>query len=197
MEAHIKGHANEMPEDDEMGDEEENSDELDRNDMHMINPNNIKLENINQRQEEPLRKEQHELNVLLQTDTRKVSPPSLELSLSPPQLNDGLNDLTCYNMYTRFEQSVVNSYGIHSGVNPALLAAASIAASATPALVATSNNNGCSSLSSPSSNISLQNGNDDLSRSHSPLNNNFVYEPLAIMRHHGFFVPAPQAPEFK
>jgi hypothetical protein len=206
MEAHIKGHANEMPDDEDMPDEE--TDTVDDGE-HMINPSNIKLENGNQRSEELMVKvaaaappqQQHqpppdtELNVLLQTDARKISPPALELSLSPPQLNDGLNNLSCYNMYSRFEQSVVNNYGIHSGVNPALLAAASIAASATPAPA--SGNNMCSTLSSPSSNMSLPNGNEDLSRSHSPISNSFVYEPLAgIMRQH-FFVPAPQAPEFK
>jgi uncharacterized Zn-finger protein len=211
MEAHIKGHANEMPDDEDMADDE--PDTVDDAEQ-MINPSHIKLENGNQRVEElmpkvavaspQLQQQQppptppdHELNVLLQTETRKISPAALELSLSPPQLNDSLNDMSCYNIYSRFEQSVVNNYGIHSGVNPALLAAASIAASATPATVNGGGNNMCSTLSSPSSNMSMANGNEDLSRSHSPISNSYVYEPLAgIMRQH-FFVPAPQAPEFK
>jgi hypothetical protein len=68
-------------------------------------------------------------------DTPKGSEASSE------QNSDG-DDVTYLNMYSRFEQSVVNQYGMSSGVNSALLAVASITASATLQPVApTSNSN--------------------------------------------------------
>lgn len=68
-------------------------------------------------------------------DTPKDSEASSE------QNSDG-DDVTYINMYSRYEQSVVNQYGMSSGVNSALLAVASITASATlQPITPTSNSN--------------------------------------------------------
>jgi hypothetical protein len=71
-------------------------------------------------------------------DTPKDSEASSE------QNSDG-DDITYMNMYSRFEQSVVNQYGMSSGVNSALLAVASITASATlqPISPTSNSNNTC------------------------------------------------------
>lgn len=145
--------------------------------------------------------------------------------------------------YSQFEQSVLRSYGVQSGVNPALLAAASIAAAATvsgresspelqsnrspspPELTFTISHhpqqqhqemlNG--GRLTPTESMEMQQQPIDMmiqqqqqqppmahqqhlqqQQQLSPVNSNaFAYEPLSIMKHHGYFAPASQVTEFR
>ncbi|KXJ84537.1 hypothetical protein RP20_CCG005731 [Aedes albopictus] len=146
--------------------------------------------------------------------------------------------------YSQFEQSVLRSYGVQSGVNPALLAAASIAAAATastaeqheniqsnrtpspPPLVVFSqqqhpqqqqqqqhhqqqlmSSNVVDRLTPPSSqqlptsiDLMIQHmpAQQRFKREESPVQADaFLYKPLSIMKHHGYFAPASQVSEFR
>lgn len=149
--------------------------------------------------------------------------------------------------YSQFEQSVLRSYGVQSGVNPALLAAASIAAAATvsgresspelqsnrspspPELTFTISHhpqqqqhqemlNGGRLTPTESMTQEMQQQPIDMmiqqqqqqqppmahqqhlqqQQQLSPVNSNaFAYEPLSIMKHHGYFAPASQVTEFR
>ncbi|GAB0095832.1 Krueppel homolog 1 [Sergentomyia squamirostris] len=168
MEAHIKGHANEIPDDDDVKIINEVSEPL-TIDESMESP---------MMEMEPVMPEQH----VMQLDTPRES--------SSETNSDG-DDVTYYNMYSRFEQSVVNNYGVSaSGVNPALLAAASIAAAATAAGFedqATPHPKG--TLSSPPPLPSSTPLPPSLTTS--------FYEPASVMRQHSYFTSAPTASDFR
>lgn len=171
MEAHIKGHANDIPDD-------ENADEM--------------MANANQSQPET----KH--SILLNTPSTSSSTPSPNSLVSHPavtkyessegsnlmnfaeqftimnsastattqssanaypdtpkdseasseQNSDGDDAVTYMNMYSRFEQNVVNQYGMNTSVNPALLANATL-----QPITPTSNN--VNSLTATASNPSL------------------------------------------
>lgn len=171
MEAHIKGHANDIPDD-------ENADDMsmDRSSMqqqpetkHSIllntpstsasttpSPSNIAMSHpAVTKYETNEGSSQHLMNFAEQfAIINAVTPPTPVTTVYPDtpkdseasseQNSDG-DDVTYMNMYSRFEQSVVNQYGMNSGVNSALLAVASITASATiqPVTPTSNSNNSC------------------------------------------------------
>lgn len=153
MEAHIKGHANDLPDD-------ENVDEmmLDRSPAsanhqqketkHSIllntpstsssttpSPNNLvshpavtKYESdgsnlINFAEQFTLMNSAS--TSVPSTSITNVYPDTPKDSEASSEQNSDGDDVTYMNMYSRFEQNVVNQYGMNAGVNPALLAAAS------------------------------------------------------------------------
>lgn len=170
MEAHIKGHANDIP-DDENGDEmaiDRSSNHQQQETKHSIllntpstssstnpSPNSISMNHpVVTKYENSESSNQHLINFAEQfTIINSVTPPAPSTSIttvypdtpkdseaSSEQNSDG-DDVTYINMYSRYEQSVVNQYGMSSGVNSALLAVASITASATLQPVSTTSNN--------------------------------------------------------
>lgn len=170
MEAHIKGHANDIP-DDENGDEmiiDRSLNQQQPETKHSIllntpstsssttpSPNNIAMNHpAVTKYETSESSNQHMMNFADQfAIINSVTPPAPSTSIttvypdtpkdseaSSEQNSDG-DDVTYINMYSRYEQSVVNQYGMSSGVNSALLAVASITASATLQPVATTSNN--------------------------------------------------------
>lgn len=175
MEAHIKGHANDIPDDDN-GDEMamDRAAGLQQQDTkHSIllntpstsssttpSPNNIAMSHpAVTKYETNESANQHLMNFAEQfsiinsvtpapsTSITTVYPDTPKDSEASSEQNSDGDDVTYMNMYSRFEQSVVNQYGMTSGVNSALLAVASITASATLQPVApTSNNNSSNNL---------------------------------------------------
>lgn len=175
MEAHIKGHANDIPDD-------ENADDMsmDRSSMqqqaetkHSIllntpstsssttpSPNNIAMNHpAVTKYETSEGSSQHLMNfaeqfaiinaVTTPTPVTTVYPDTPKDSEASSEQNSDGDDVTYMNMYSRFEQSVVNQYGMNSGVNSALLAVASITASATiqPVTPTSNGNNSCNNAS--------------------------------------------------
>lgn len=142
MEAHIKGHANEMPDDD--------ASELTVEQQANQSPPLDNKHNILSSESHPL-VAKYEVNasddnatlIFGQGDHHTISPQSSlaattttanlypdtpkDSEASSEQNSDG-DDITYMNMYSRYEQSVMNNYGVNSGVNNALIAAASITA---------------------------------------------------------------------
>jgi Zinc finger, C2H2 type len=173
MEAHIKGHANDIPDDDNENDMnvERGSSQQSQDTKPSIllntpstssatpSPNNLVMNHPAVTKFESA--DQHLMNFAEQFTlmNASVTPPAPSTSIttvypdtpkdseaSSEQNSDG-DDVTYINMYSRYEQSVVNQYGMSSGVNSALLAVASITASATLQPVApTSNTNSNSNL---------------------------------------------------
>lgn len=170
MEAHIKGHANDIP-DDENGDEmivDRSLHQQQPETKHSIllntpstsssttpSPNNIAMNHpAVTKYETNESSSQQMMNFADQfAIINSVTPPAPSTSIttvypdtpkdseaSSEQNSDG-DDVTYINMYSRYEQSVVNQYGMSSGVNSALLAVASITASATLQPVATTSTN--------------------------------------------------------
>lgn len=197
MEAHIKGHANDLPDDDEQP-----------NESNMFSSSDI-IE-----KQEPMSSpmSSDEPISLMTSPAAKKSCMSETPRDSSSEANSDGDDVSYYNMYSRFEHSV--NYGVSTGgVNPALLAAASIAAAASAAGLDEPHNSPSSPISlSPNNNLtttSSSNSNNSSSvtsmqpppqqQHHGSVahSNGFVYEPLAVMRHHGYFTPAPQSPEFR
>ncbi len=172
MEAHIKGHASEIT--DEDGNDSTLSTELDT------------------------RKNNHNLNNLMTT----ISKPSTYTETpreSSSEANSDADELAFYNLqFSRLDQSNINSYNIEqaSGVDPALLAAVSLAASVV-------GNGEMGDYRSVSPNKAQLKNVTGLSSSSPSLHqnsfsqNNLVYEPLAVMRQQGYFAPAPRVEEFR
>lgn len=172
MEAHIKGHANEMPDDEKDDDNlmiiDHTSAQLQQlpdNKQHLLqstmqqeanNPNDITNNFINTDNMSNIATVSSK-NTSLTSSMYPETPKDSETSSE--QNSDG-DDITYMNMYSRFEQSVVNSYGMNSGVNSALLAVASITASATiqPVSPTSSSNKKIYSITSTDNNtlITLQ-----------------------------------------
>jgi hypothetical protein len=204
MEAHIKGHANEMPDDDH-NDDMSSINQSPKHQQQLESKNNILLtpsssssslsSSPNTTLSHPIITK-YELNdnimnfvnsdqnmapmnavTTIYPDTPKDSEASSE------QNSDG-DDMTYLTMYSRFEQSVVNSYGVSSGVSSALLAAASITAAATvqpitisaPSTINNTNSNTLITLSPIQQNPTNQ-----------QLNN--MYESSQLMRQNNYFGP--------
>jgi len=179
MEAHIKGHANDIPDDDSEMTADRSSHQHETKHSILLNtpstsssttpsPNNITMNHpAVTKYEASDSSNQHMMNFADQfTIMNSVTPPAPATSIttvypdtpkdseaSSEQNSDG-DDVTYINMYSRYEQSVVNQYGMNSGVNSALLAVASITASATLQPVApTSNSNSNSNLCNNANNL--------------------------------------------
>ncbi|XP_065094059.1 Krueppel homolog 1 isoform X2 [Ochlerotatus camptorhynchus] len=232
MEAHIKGHANEIPDEEETetkptvaappasNSSSRSSLEYSSSSSSIAAPDSLSAAEDAMELEEDLHSPKVEFREQLVSG--QVSPGG-----SMPTEN--------IHYYSRFEESVLRSYGVQSGVNPALLAAASIAAAASassmdqndiqsnrtpspPPLAAFSQQHhlmasNVDRLTPPSSQhqqpIDMmvhhhhhhhqQQGHSQFQRQQqSPINTGaFMYEPLAIMKHHGYFAPASQVTEFR
>lgn len=185
MEAHIKGHANEIPDDEENGSA----------DGAAVNGNEaIKNENGNGNGM------MHASPTSTVRTVSSPSPNSLATSSTPTLKESSLDahsdtEMTYYSLCTKSEYEM----GRGGGVNPALLEAVSIAASAhesedltqlrsrhsshgmQPAIPSTSHNSLFAAVREQ----------DNL------MDHSFIYEPLAVMRQQGFFNPAPKVEEFK
>ncbi|CRK96499.1 CLUMA_CG009886, isoform A [Clunio marinus] len=174
MEAHIKGHANDIPDDDNVEDmANDRSCQQPQETKHSIllntpstsspttpSPNNITMNHpVVTKYETNESSNQHLMNFAEQfsimnsvtpapsTSITTVYPDTPKDSEASSEQNSDGDDVTYMNMYSRFEQSVVNQYGMSSGVNSALLAVASITASATlQPVTPTSNSNTSSNL---------------------------------------------------
>uniref|UniRef100_A0A1L8DIX2 C2H2-type domain-containing protein n=1 Tax=Nyssomyia neivai TaxID=330878 RepID=A0A1L8DIX2_9DIPT len=162
MEAHIKGHANEIPDDE---------------DVKLI-------PDTPEPQPDRLASPMRDLEPLVEQHPMQIDTP--RASSSEPN-SDG-DDVTYYNMYSRFEQSVVTNYGVPaSGVNPALLAAASIAAAATAAGFEDQNHKSLPVVAPQPPAVTPV-----------PLATSATfYEPASVMRQHSYFTPAPTASDFR
>lgn len=169
MEAHIKGHASEIT--DEDGNDSTLSTELDSRKNH--NLNNL-------------------MSAMSKPSTYTETPRE-----SSSEANSDADEIAYYNLqFSRLEQS--NSYNIEqaSGVDPALLAAVSLAAS-----VVGNGETGDYGPVSPNNKTHLKNtpglSTPPSLHQNSFSQNNLVYEPLAVMRQQGYFAPAPRVEEFR
>jgi uncharacterized Zn-finger protein len=224
MEAHIKGHANDIPEEgntDEMG-FERSSNQLQPETKHSIllntpstsssttpSPNNITTNHSVVTKYENSESPNHQLmNFAEQFSAMNAVTPAPSTSIttvypdtpkdseaSSEQNSDG-DDVTYMNMYSRFEQSVVNQYGMNSGVNSALLAVASITASATlqPVTPTSSSNNSCNNANNL---ITLNPIQQSVSSSLAPMQNNYESSQVSLVRNNGYFSNNPQANDYK
>lgn len=196
MEAHIKGHAKDLPDD-----EPETATEA-------------------VAKSEPVKMEQGAPPMEV-TQTIRASPTSTMPMLSPsPNSNTSASNISTMptprdsssdthsdgdemsyytNIFTRFDQKAANNeYKVQShggGVNPALLAAVSIAASQNEAddLTTLRTHLPASSGSSSATNALLA----AVSEQETAMDHSFIYEPLAVMHQQGYFNPAPRVGEFK
>ncbi|XP_055300622.1 Krueppel homolog 1-like isoform X2 [Sitodiplosis mosellana] len=198
MEAHIKGHAKDLPDDE---------------------PAETATEAV--AKSEPVKVEQL-APAMDVTQTIRASPTSTMPMLSPspnsnisasnmsalPTPRDSSSDthsdgdeMSYYtNIFTRFDQKASNNeYKVQShgggGVNPALLAAVSIAASQNEAddLTTLRTHLPVSSATSSATNALLAAVNEQ----ETAIDHSFIYEPLAVMHQQGYFNPAPRVGEFK
>lgn len=185
MEAHIKGHANEIPDDEENG----STDGVPSNGNDAVKNENGNGNSI--------------LHASPTSTLRTVSSPSPNslATSSTSTLKESSMDahsdseMTYYSLCTKSEYEMGRGGG---GVNPALLEAVSIAASAHESedlttLRSRHNNNMQSPIPSTSHNslFAAVREQDNL------MDHSFIYEPLAVMRQQGFFNPAPKVEEFK
>lgn len=170
MEAHIKGHASEIT--DEDGTDSTLSTEMDS-------------------------RKNNNLNNLI-TSISKPSTCTETPRESSSEANSDADEIAYYNLQlSRLEQSNIINYNVEQapGVDPALLAAVSLAASVV-------GNGEMSHYRSASPNKTLSR--NSTGPSTSPLlhqnsfnQSNLVYEPLAVMRQQGYFAPAPRVEEFR
>lgn len=204
MEAHIKGHAKDLPDD-----EPDTATEL----------TPTKSETV---------KSEQMPTAMEVTQTIRASPTTTMPMLSPsPNSNTSAVNITIlptprdsssdthsdgddlnayYNIFTRFDHqttaTINNEYKVQSnggggggGVNPALLAAVSIATSANDVddLTTLRNHMPTSSASSSATNALLA----AVTEQDATMDPSFIYEPLAVMHQQGYFNPAPRVGEYK
>lgn len=168
MEAHIKGHANDMPDDDNADEMamEQSSQQQETKHSILLNtpstsssttpsPNSIAMNHpavtkyeANDGSMMNFAEQFSIINSVTpapSTSITTVYPDTPKDSEASSEQNSDGDDVTYMTMYSRFEQSVVNQYGMNSGVNSALLAVASITASATlqPVTPTSNSNNLC------------------------------------------------------
>lgn len=203
MEAHIKGHANEIPDDETEGNDAESTG-VDASKQEMdIAPMPVTAT--------PTETEVASSTTSMRSNLTSSSPinnvaaaiPHTPRESSSSEANSDGDEMNYYNLYSRFEQSIAdNNYGHQSnGVNPALLAAVSIAANASANEEISQRNNilphTMVSLppppAQPISNALLA----AVNQQDSAMENSFIYEPLAVMRQQGYFTPAPKVEEFR
>lgn len=170
MEAHIKGHASEIT--DEDGNDSTLSTELDTR-------KNNNLNNV--------------MTAISKPSTYTETPRE-----SSSEANSDADEIAYYNLqFPRLEQSTINHYSMEQapGVDPALLAAVSLAAS----VVGNGEIGDYGSISpnkTQSKSTTSVHTTPSLHQS-SFSQNNLVYEPLAVMRQQGHFTPAPRVEEFR
>lgn len=128
MEAHIKGHANDIP-DDEPNTEPER---LISKRVERLSPSvELQAALTPQPQSPPSPPQQHQQQPML-VSHRSSSSPNNTLEIAKEEVVSNEEDMSSYyRMYPRFESSVTSQYAVQSSMNPvALLAAASMVASA-------------------------------------------------------------------
>lgn len=210
MEAHIKGHANDIPDDDNGNERLSSQQQPETKHSILINtpstsssttpsPNNITINHALVTKYENNESPNHQMmNFAEQFSIMNAVTPAPSTSIttvypdtpkdseaSSEQNSDG-DDVTYMNMYSRFEQSVVNQYGMSSGVNSALLAVASITASATlqPVGPTSNNNNICNNATSL---ITLKPIQQSVSSLVAPLQNSYESSQINLVRSNGYF----------
>lgn len=222
MEAHIKGHANEMPDDE--GNDAESTTTPDTNKLNMEEASSMEVSSIDMEIASSTTSMRSSMASSMSSALSTSS--SMSSSSSPPinpsvavavaatsvahtprassssETNSDGDEVNYYNLYSRFEQSMAdNGYNHQTGVNPALLAAVSIVASANEEHNQRNNTLPHSSVSmvppapsaQPISNALLA----AVNQQDALLDHSFIYEPLAIMRQQGYFTPAPKVEEFR
>lgn len=240
MEAHIKGHANEIPDEEETETKPlvavPSSSSSSRSSLveYSSSTSSLAAADSLSTMEDAMELEEDLHTPKVEFHDQQSSGSS---SRSQGSSSGSITNENNVHYYSQFEQSVFRSYGVQSGVNPALLAAASIAAAATassaeqneniqsnrtpspPPLVVFSQqqqhpqhqqlmtSNGADRLTPPSSQqhpasmdlmIHHLPTQQRFKREESPVNADpFLYKPLTIMKHHGYFAPASQVPEFR
>lgn len=225
MEAHIKGHANDIPDDDN-GEEmafERSALQQQPDTKHSIllstpstsssttpSPNNIAISHPVVTKYENNEGSSHQLinfaeqfsimNSVTPTPSTSITtvyPDTPKDSEASSEQNSDGDDVTYMNMYSRFEQSVVNQYGMSSGVNSALLAVASITASATlqPVTPTSSSNISCNNANNL---ITLKTIQQTASSSTAP-QMSYESSQISLTRNNGYFCSSntPQTNDYK
>lgn len=209
MEAHIKGHANDLPDEEMNGDDmsiDRSSNLQQHETKHSIllntpstsssttpSPNSIATNlPVVPKYENTESSNQHLMNFAEQftiinsvtpsTSITTVYPDTPKDSEASSEQNSDGDDVTYINMYSRYEQSVVNQYGMSSGVNSALLAVASITASATLQPVPTTSNSNNTLCNNANNLITLK------PVQQSPSGSSQTNYDQAQMRNNGYFV---------
>lgn len=103
------------------------------------------------------------------------------------------SEMTYYSLCTKTE------YEMGRGLNPALLEAVSIAASANESenLTMLRSHHASNNLQPPIPSTSHNSLFAAVREQDNLMDHSFIYEPLAVMRQQGFFNPAPKVEEFK
>lgn len=105
------------------------------------------------------------------------------------------SEMTYYSLCTKTEYEM----GRGGGLNPALLEAVSIAATAHESedLTTLRSHHGTNNLQPPIPSTSHNSLFAAVREQDNLMDHSFMYEPLAVMRQQGFFNPAPKVEEFK
>lgn len=211
MEAHIKGHAKDLPDD-----EPDTATETSPAKSENGNAISVKSEQMPMEAQQTIRASPTTtMPMLSPSPNSNTSAPNITILPTPRDSSsdthsDGDDINAYYNIFTRFDQttaSVNNEYKVQSngnigagggaggGVNPALLAAVSIATSANEAddLTTLRNHMPTSSASSSATNALLA----AVTEQDATMDASFIYEPLAVMHQQGYFNPAPRVGEYK
>lgn len=181
MEAHIKGHANDMP-DDETSETNERIMDVDIE----SSSNSIKSPSPIPR----IPEENIHIPASVSNENLTETPRD-----SGSEVNSDVDESSYYNLYSRFERSM-NTYTLHGEIDSALIAAASIRAAAeqrTPIMSPPLSVAQQSSMQPPAVTTSNMQSNTVQTSNR----NTFVYEPLAVMRQQGYFTPAPPSSEYR
>lgn len=243
MEAHIKGHANEIPDDEMEGNDAEATSnhaaaaaaattankteftvrtktEPELTIVDTPNEPEIASSTITSMLRSTLISTSPHMNSVIPIAPAAIPHTPRESSSSETN-SDGDGELNYYNLYSRFEHEN-GGYNHHhhqsGGVNPALLAAVSIASASATEDLSTNRN-----TILPHSSVSLQQSSSSLltpissslapsaavaqpisnallaavNQQDSLMDNSYIYEPLAVMRQQGYFTPAPKVEEFR
>ena len=205
MEAHIKGHANEVPDDEDGNDSNISSGGVDSSTTTTTTSSQITHGSL------PITSVSTAVTSVLAAAAPSKASMQMQILPETPRessseaTSDG-DDLTYYNMYSRYGQNI-SSYSTNNqqGVNPALLAAVSLAASASgmdDLRPSTSANHHL-----PQHQQQQQQQQQLILQSHSPLRissppiqqqQSLVYQPLSVMRPQSYFTPVvPKVEEFR
>lgn len=187
MEAHIKGHANDMPDD-------ETSPEPNERIMDVEVESSTSSIKSSQSPTCMIVEESSSISQSVSTENLSETPRD-----SGSEINSDVDESSYYNLYSRFEHSM-NNYTMHGEIDSALIAAASIRAAVeqrTPIMSPPLSQSSSSSMQPPSSISSPPLTNNHQTHGHTSSGRNFAYEPLAVMRQQGYFAPAPPSSEYR
>lgn len=191
MEAHIKGHAKDLPDDD-----------VDNATEAVAKAEPIKAEQAAPVMERAIRASPTSTMPML-SPSPNSSASNMSIMPTPrdssSETHSDIDDMAYYNIFTRFDQtSSKNEYKMQhngGGVDPALLAAVSIAASANDRDNLTTLRPHLPTASASSSATSALLA--AVTEQGASMDPSFIYEPLAVMHSQGYFNPAPRVGEFK